>query len=277
MESTVSHLFQTLDAAALIELALIVVGALVLITLEQRLLPWAADKLHGYYRHMVLATVPLLRLVIIGIALLLALPIVIEPSWQNMAALLGTAGLALGFALKDYVSSLIAGVVSAFERPYRPGDWIEIDGIYGEVVHVGMRSVALLTPDDDYVTIPHLKLWHTAVKNANNGSPRLQCSAVFHVHPDHDARQAQVALEDVALTSAYLQILAPVLVLVRELEWGTQYRIRAYPVDPRQQFRFTSDLTVRGREALRQIGAQALLPPAQAPVLRGASATGRRV
>jgi small conductance mechanosensitive channel len=165
MESTVSHLFQTLDAAALIELALIVVGALVLITLEQRLLPWAADKLHGYYRHMVLATVPLLRLVIIGIALLLALPIVIEPSWQNMAALLGTAGLALGFALKDYVSSLIAGVVSAFERPYRPGDWIEIDGIYGEVVHVGMRSVALLTPDDDYVTIPHLKLWHTAVKN----------------------------------------------------------------------------------------------------------------
>ena len=74
MESTVSHLFQTLDAAALIELALIVVGALVLITLEQRLLPWAADKLHGYYRHMVLATVPLLRLVIIGIALLLALP-----------------------------------------------------------------------------------------------------------------------------------------------------------------------------------------------------------
>ena len=187
------------------------------------------------------------RAIALSIALLLALPIAIEPSWQNMAALLGATGLALGFALKDYVSSLIAGVVSAFERPYRPGDWIEIDGIYGEVVHVGMRSVALVTPDDDYVTIPHLKLWNTAVKNANNGSPRLQCSAVFHVHPDHDARQAQVALEDVALTSAYLQILAPVLVLVRELEWGTQYRIRAYPVDPRQQFRFTSDLTVRGR------------------------------
>ena len=102
MESTVSHLFQTLDAAALIELALIVVGALVLITLEQRLLPWAADKLHGYYRHMVLASVPLLRLVIIGIALLLALPIVIEPSWQNMAALLGTAGLALGNQLTQH-------------------------------------------------------------------------------------------------------------------------------------------------------------------------------
>ncbi len=277
MESNDIHrLFQPLDAVALTEIVLILAGAFALITAQQRLLPWAAQRLHGRYRHVVLASVPLLRLVILGVALILVVPVAIEPSWQNMTALLGATGLALGFALKDYISSLIAGVVSAFERPYRPGDWVEIDGIYGEVVHVGMRSVVLVTPDDDSVTIPHLKLWNAPVKNANNGSPLLQCSAVFNVHPDHDARRAREALEDVALTSPYLQMRAPVAVVVRELDWGTQYRIRAYPVDPRQQFRFTSDLTVRGREALRQMGAQALLPPAEVPVLRGASVTGRR-
>jgi len=46
--------------------------------------------------------------VLIVIALALILPILIEPSIQNMVALLGAAGLAIGFALKDYVSSLIA-------------------------------------------------------------------------------------------------------------------------------------------------------------------------
>ena len=68
-------------------------------------------------------------------------------------------------------------------------------------------------------------------------------------------------------------------VILAESVWRsrTQCRTRAYPVDPRQQLRFTADLAVRGREALCQIGAQALLPPAEVPALRGASATGRRV
>lgn len=259
-----NRLFNTLDSAALLELGLIVGAALALIILSQRTLPWLANRLHGRLRHHVLAAVPLLRLVVILIALLLALPIVIEPSLRNMVALLGAAGLAIGFALKDYVSSLIAGVVSAFEMPYRPGDWVEIDGHYGEVVHVGMRTVALVTVDDDYITVPHLKLWSTAVRNANNGSPSLQCTATFYLHPEHDADRARATLEDVALTSPYLCFDQPVVVAVGEETWGTKYSIRAYPVDPRQQFRFVTDLTVRGREALSRAGARPLLPQAAA-------------
>lgn len=255
-----ARLFNELDRGDWLELALILAAAMVLIRVVQRTLPWIANRLHGRPRHYLLASVPLLRLLLIGIALVLMLPILIEPSMQNMVALLGAAGLAIGFALKDYVSSLIAGVVSAFEQPYRPGDWIELDGHYGEVVHVGMRTVALVTADDDTITVPHLKLWSSAVRNANNGSPVLQCAALFHVHPEHDARRARAALEDVAMTSPYLYFDAPVTVVVQEETWGTQYMIRAYPVDPRQQFRFVSDLTVRGREALSRIGARPLLP-----------------
>ena len=259
-----ARLFNTLDRAAMLELALISIGALALIMTSQRVLPWLANRLHGNPRHFVLASVPLLRLVVIVAALSLALPVVIDPSLRNMIAILGAAGLAIGFALKDYASSLIAGVVAAFEQPYRPGDWIELDGHYGEVVHVGMRTVALVTADDDYITVPHLKLWSSVVRNANNGSPTLQCAASFHVHPEHDAACARATLEDVALTSPYLNFDEPVVIVVREETWGTRYMIRAYPVDPRQQFRFVSDLTVRGREALTRVGAHALLPSAAA-------------
>lgn len=255
-----SRLFNTLDRAAMLELAVIAFAMLGLITIVQRALPWLANHLRGKPRHYVLASVPLLRLGIIVAALLLAVPIIVDPSLQNMVALLGAVGLAIGFAIKDYVSSLIAGVVSAFERPYRPGDWVEIDGHYGEVVHVGMRTVALLTVDDDYVTVPHKTLWSSAVRNANNGGPTLQCTASFHVHPEHDSARACATLEDVALTSPFLRFDKPVVVIVGEETWGTRYTIRAYPLDPRQQFRFASDLTVRGREALTRMGAHPLLP-----------------
>lgn len=258
----ITRLFNPLDRAAFLELALIVLAAAAIIVATRYTLPWLANRLHGRLRYHVLSAVLPIRLAAIIVALALALPIVIEPSLSNMLTLLGAAGLAIGFALKDYVSSLIAGVVAAFEQPYRPGDWVEIDGHYGEVVHVGMRTVALVTADDDYVTVPHLKLWSSSVRNANNGSALLQCAATFRVHPDHDAARVRATLEDVAMTSAYLCFDKPVVVVSREETWGTRYLLRAYPIDPRQQFRFVADLTARGREALAHVGAQPLLPSA---------------
>lgn len=248
-----SRLFRTLDASAWIELAAIVVCAILLIVLSQRLLYWIANRVHGAYRFRFFLLIPLARLLIILAGLSLIIPIVIEPSLQNMVALLGATSLVIGFALKDYGSSLVAGVVSAVELPYRPGDWIEIDGAYGEVKHVGMRTVQIVTADDTLVHIPHAKLWQTPVFNANNGGDSLQCVAHFYLHPDHDAAQVWEVLRDVALTSPYLKFDKPVTVIAHEQPWGTHYRIRAYPVDPRQQFRFVSDLTVRGKAALRRL------------------------
>lgn len=250
----VVRLFRPLDAMVLGEIGGIVAGALLLILLEQRLLPWLANRLKGQARLYLLASVPVVRLLIIIGTLVLVIPRLIEPSLQNMVALFGTVGLALGFALKDYASSLIAGVVSVLEMPYRTGDWIEIDGIYGEVTHIGMRTVRILTRDDNVVTMPHQKLWNEAIANANDGGQDLQCVANFFVHPDHDGSAVQQALQDVALTSPYLQLRRPAMVGAAELPWATRYSIRAYPIEPRQQFRFVTDLTLRGKAALARLG-----------------------
>ena len=260
-EQNLSRLFNTLDSGALIELALVLVGATLLITGSQRLLPWIARRLHGHAHYTVLALIPALRLLILIGAVLLVVPILIEPSLQNMVAVLGAAGLAVGFALKDYVSSLIAGVVATVELDYRPGDWIEVNDVYGEVTKVGMRTVQIVTPDDNLVSIPHLKLWGEPVHNANNGAPTLQCVADFYLHPEHDAVQVCQALWDLALTSPFLQLDQPVAVVAQERPWGTHYRIRAYPVHPRQQFRFVTDLTVRGKAALQRLGARPCAVP----------------
>jgi len=72
----------------------------------------------------------------------------------------------------------------------------------------------------------------------------------------------RTALRDVALTSAYLRFEKPIVVVAEEQPWGTHYRIRAYPMDPRQQFVFITDLTVRSKAVLSAAGIRpALLPP----------------
>ena len=171
-------------------------------------------------RLYVLGAVPILRLVLLGMAVVLIVPLVINPTMQNLFVIFGAAGVAIGFAFKDYVSSLIAGIVAVTERPYRPGDWVKVDDAYGEVKSVGLRSIRIVTPDDTVVTIPHLKLWDTNIYNANDGAPTLQCVADFYLEPQHDAALVRRTLRDVALTSAYLQLERPIAVIVAEKAVG---------------------------------------------------------
>lgn len=251
-----SGIFRTLGQADLIQIGLTAAGALLLIAIGTRFLPWLANRVPSRFRFYLLASVPALRLAIIVVAMAMISTHLIEPTIENLVALLGAVGLALGFAFKDYASSLIAGVVTLYEAPYRPGDWIEINGTYGEVKAINMRSAEIVTPDDTVVVIPHMKMWDHLIFNANDGGQNLQCVADFYLHPRHDAAQVKHALHHVALTSTFLQLEQPINVIVLEKPWGTHYRLKAYPIDPRQQFHFITDLTIRGKAALNGLGVE---------------------
>lgn len=261
-EGKVSRLFQDPGQIQLLEILAIVALAGLAIVLIHWLLPWSAQRLPGRLRLYLLPSVPVLRLLILVVAIASIVPLVIEPTLQNMVTILGAAGLAIGFAFKDYVSSIIAGVVAVYERPYRTGDWVRIDDAYGEVRTVGLRALQIVTPDDTVVTIPQAKMWDTNIYNDTDGGRDLLCVADFYLEPRHDAAQVRQALHDVALSSPFLQLGRPVVVIVAEQPWGTHYRLKAYPIDSRDQFLFTSDLTVRGKAILAKLGARPAALPA---------------
>ena len=199
----------------------------------------------------ILRLIPLLRLCI-GIGGLVAIvPILVEPNFQNMLAIVASLSLALAFVLKDYASSLVAGVVTIVEGPYQPGGWIELDGVYGEVRLIGLRAVHIVTPDDNEVIIPHSRLWSAGIANATSGSHTVLCVADFYLHPDHDGLTAQQCLAEIAATSVGLKPETKISVIVHEKPWGTHYKLKAYVKDSRDQFSFMTDLTIRGKEALR--------------------------
>jgi len=242
--------FSTITWEALVEAMLVVTAAALLIFLIQKLIPRVAGELGGKFRLYLLASVPLARLLIIVITVIMVVPILVEPSFENMIAIFGALGLALGFAFKDYANSLIAGIVTLYEMPYRPGDWIEVDGQYGEVRSIGTRAAEMVTPDDTVVIIPHGKLWNALIGNGNDGSENLMCVAEFHLAPHQDVRRVMALLRDVAFASPYTRTMKPVVIVVANKAWGMTYRLKAYPLEPRDQYSFISDLTARGSEVL---------------------------
>ena len=245
----------------ILKIALIVVAAWLATLFVQRFVPWFVRRLQPNTRFFLLPWVPLLRLCIIATAVVVITPLVITPTPENLLAVFGAAGLAIGFAFKDYVNCLLAGVVVLFERTYRVGDWVQIGDTFGEVMQIDLRTVSIRTPDDNLVLIPHATIWTAPISNATSGQHELLCVTDFYLAPNHDGALVLERLRNIALTSPLLKPDSEVVVVAAQRPFGLHYKIKSYPRDARDQFQFITDLTVRGHDALRQLGVQLAVAP----------------
>lgn len=243
------------DIWPLVWILVILLVGWVLTSLVQRHLPRFADRLPTRIRSRLLSGLPVATILFNLLLILVSLAVLISSyETTSLISLVGAAGLGIGFALNPLVTGIVAGVVAVYEQAYRTGDWVKVGNDYGVVKSVGLRSFKIITPDDTEVTIPHSRLWSDNIANANAGSPDHLVVADFYLDPRHDARQVRQKLWDVGITSPYTHLTKPVVVVLAEKPWGTHYRLKAYPMDGRDEFQFISDLTVRGKAALAEIG-----------------------
>lgn len=83
----------------------------------------------------------------------------------NIAALvagLGLGGFALGFALKDILSNLLAGMLILVNRPFQRGDRIVVAGCEGDVTDITLRYTHLTGTDRTYL-IPNATLFSNVI------------------------------------------------------------------------------------------------------------------
>jgi len=88
-------------------------------------------------------------------------------AWMASA---GIAGIALGFAAKDSLSNLFAGIFIVADAPYSVGDFIVLDGeLRGSVTAIGFRSTRLLTLDDIEIIVPNSVIGNAQIVNESGG------------------------------------------------------------------------------------------------------------
>ncbi len=93
----------------------------------------------------------------------------------SIIALLGAAGLAIGFALKDTLANIAAGIMLLFLRPFSIDDYIESGSIAGKVKQIGLFTTILETPDGLFISSPNSELWSAPIKNfTRNGKRRME-------------------------------------------------------------------------------------------------------
>ncbi len=180
-----------------------------------------------------------------------------------LALIGGTVAVALGFAMKDLVASFIAGLMIVIDRPFQVGDRVAFGGEYGDVVTIGLRSVRLRTLSDNIVTIPNSKFLSDMTSSGNFGELDMQVVIEFHIGLDQDLASARDVVREAALTSRFVHLPKPVVVLVQQtLSQGLvalKLVLKAYVLDTQHEKAFETDVTVRVLRAFQERGIQ---PPA---------------
>src|SRR5260370_11952443 len=114
----------------------VLVGGQLLVLAVRRIVRRAAESAPSHRRLLILQTAPLARLLIGIVGIAIIVPILVEPTFENVVALVAAVSLALAFALKDYASCLAAGIVTIIEPTYQPAHSIQLDRTYCHVTPI---------------------------------------------------------------------------------------------------------------------------------------------
>lgn len=253
-DDTVDALLREISLGRIVNAVVSLLLAYALFTAVQSLANWLSERVPRRFRLSIKQSIPFWKGIILIALIAHILGLFFNLSGQNLVALTGTIAVALGFAFKDYVTSIIAGVVALFEAPYRVGDRVTIGNHYGEVVSYGLRGIRLHTFDDNLVTIPHSVTWSDPIVNANSGS--LEAQVVIDLYVDHEANLEAITeiLYQAAYSSRFIQLQLPVVVVMAETPWGSHLKLRAYPMDIRDEPAFRTDILRRAKAILADQG-----------------------
>lgn len=165
--------------------------------------------------------------------------------------------------MKDLAASIVAGVIILIDRPFQAGDRVTFAGYYGEITHIGLRSVRLMTLDDTQVSIPNNLFLTQAVASGNAGAVDMMIQVDLHIGIDQDLEEARRLLGEVVTTSRYVNLNRKWDVLARqeivESYLSIRLRAKAYVLDARLEKAFQGDITERALRAFRTAG---IGPPA---------------
>jgi len=111
---------------------------------------------------------PILRKTLRSTVWVLGVIMAMNNAGYDVGALLagvGIGGLAMGLAAKDFVANIFGGITVFVDKPFVVGDRVQLDGVDGTVIEVGIRSTRIKTLAGRIVTIPNHKFTDSIVEN----------------------------------------------------------------------------------------------------------------
>jgi small conductance mechanosensitive channel len=154
-----------------------VVGVLVLLWVAGTIGKWARKKaLRGFEKAKFEPTLArffanMLRWVILVVAIVAILGIFgIETA--SFAAVFAAAGFAVGLAFQGTLSNFSAGVMLLIFRPFAIGQVVNVAGVLGKVVEIGLFTTTFDTPDNRRIIVPNGAIFGATIENISHHETR---------------------------------------------------------------------------------------------------------
>lgn len=114
----------------------------------------------------------------------------------SFVAIIGAAGLAVGFALQGALGNFAAGVLIMIFRPFRAGDYVEAAGTAGTIDQIEIFQTRMTSPDNKVIIVPNAAITSGNITNYSAMDTR-RCDLVIGVHYDSDLARTKAVLQEI--------------------------------------------------------------------------------
>lgn len=236
---------------------LFVIYRLLYITLERTL--DRSESIEPGLQSLLLKTFRVLTFFFIG-------TVVLDQVGVNVAVLvggLGIAGVIAGFAARDSLENFISGITILVDKPFRVGDYIEIDDEYGQVDEITLRSTRIRTVRNEVMVLPNVQMiTQRLVNHTKRNVLRVDIpfGIAYKEYPE-EAREAVLPLTDG--DDRILSEPSPSVVVTEMSDSSVNMIFRFYLRDPNQEVPMRWEYTEKVREALRDADIEIPFPHRQ--------------
>ena len=122
-------------------------------------------------------------------------------SINSFVTALGAAGITAGIGLQNSISQFASGVQILLNKPFKSGDYVEVDGVQGKVNEIRFMYTSLITKDNKEIVIPNLKMTTCCLINFT-AQEKIRLDLNFSISYDDDIDKAKEVLMNVATSSS---------------------------------------------------------------------------
>jgi len=192
----------------------------------------------------------------------------------SFVAVIGAAGLAVGFALQGSLANFASGVLILFFKPIKGGDFVEIAGEKGTVKSIHIFNTVLNSPDNVRIIVPNSQVTGGNIKNYTvNGTRRVDL--VIGVSYDDNPAEAKRIIEAVlAEDQRILKEPAPTVAVLELGDSSVNLVVRPW-VNSADYWNVHFDVTEKVKAALERGGLTIPYPQRDVHLIGGETTAGK--
>jgi len=215
-----------------------------------------ARQAKGHTDKALIRSIVLFLIGFIGvISVILALPM--DPAQKGqITSLIGIVlSAVLGLSSTTFIGNALAGIALKLRKSFKPGDFIEVNGIFGRVTEQGLFHTEIQTIDRDLTTLPNMTLASNSVKVTRQSGSfiSVECSLGYDVN--------RLKIEEALLKAANnCGLIEPFVHIISLGDFSIVYRVHGLLQDVKSIVSAKSRLTGHVIDALHDADIEILSP-----------------